>query len=48
MQLKAAEQLFALPVMLELDDDEEFLLLTMMFMHHCMNTVDFLSTLKII
>jgi hypothetical protein len=43
MQLKVVGQLFAFSVMLELDDDKDFLM--MMFMHHCMHTIDFLSSL---
>ena len=46
IQLKVAEQLFAFSVMLELDDDKDFLM--MMFMHHCMHTIDFCQHLTII
>ncbi len=45
MQLKVAEQLFAFSLMLELDGDEEFLMLMMLHVHHCMHTVEFLSLL---
>jgi hypothetical protein len=45
LQLKVAEQLFAFTVMLEFDDDEEFRILMMTHVHHCMHIVQFLSTL---
>ncbi len=34
-----------LSVMLELADDEDFLMLMMMYVHHCMHTIEFLSLL---
>jgi hypothetical protein len=43
MQLKVAEQLFAFSVMLELDNIEEFFMLIMMHVHHCMYANEFLS-----
>jgi hypothetical protein len=45
LQLQVAEQLFALSIMLEFDDDKEFMLLMMMHMHHCMHIIEFFSAL---
>jgi hypothetical protein len=44
-QLKVADQLFMLSIILELDGNEEFLMLMMMHVHHCMHNVKFLSSL---
>jgi hypothetical protein len=44
--LKVAEQLFAFFVMLEFEDNEEFrMMMMMMHVHHCLNIVQFLSSL---
>ena len=45
LQLKVAEQLFAFCIMFELDNDEEFLMMMMMHVHHCMHVFQFLSSL---
>jgi len=45
LQLKVAKQLFAFCVMLELDDDKEFLMLMMMHVHHCMHVMESFSSL---
>jgi hypothetical protein len=41
LQLKLAEQLFAFSLMLELDDDEDFLMTMVVFMHHCIQIIEF-------
>jgi hypothetical protein len=46
MQMKVAEQLFMLSIILELDDHEEFKMLMMMHVHHCMCIIEFFSALN--
>jgi hypothetical protein len=45
LQLKVAQQLFALSAMLDFDDDEDFMMMMLMHVHHCLHAVKFLSSL---
>jgi hypothetical protein len=45
MQLKVAEHMFMLCIMLELDHDEDFMMIMLMHVHHCFHIVEFLSSL---
>jgi hypothetical protein len=46
MQLKVAEHMFMLCIMLELDDDEDYMMIMLMHVHHCFHIVEFLSSLN--
>ena len=45
LQLKVAQQLFALSVMLDFDEEEDFMMMMLMHVHHCLHAVEFLSSL---
>ncbi len=45
MQLKVAEQLFMLSIMIEFIDDNDFMMMMLMHVHHCLHAVEFLSSL---
>jgi len=46
LQLKLAEQLFAICLLLELEDDDDFVMMMMMLLlHHCIESVNFFSLL---